>query len=220
MTLNILIQLGIIPAILIALAGIMILRGEDKARSARRFLLFLLGAGVLILLALVLTFRFISGDDPRLYFQLAWLSAPSFLGILALILLYAKAGLAGTDRRTRIMVGSLGLAMIILFGLNWNPQFGIEFFILPGALLLTLGWALGRRWHWLAIFLSLLCLGALGLFSFYMTHPPDYTAGSPPFAQRVLFLFGFGFNIWPGLAVVMSGVLLTASLQSPDPRHA
>lgn len=214
MTLNLLIQLGIIPAILIALAGIMILRGEDKARSARRFLLFLLGAGVSILLVLVVIMRFISGNDPQLYFQLAWLLAPSFLGILALILLYAKAGLAGTDRRTRIMVGSLGLAMIILFGLNWNPQFGIEFFILPGALLVTLGWALGRQRNWLAIVLSLMGLGMLGLFNYYVSHPPDYSASPPPFFLRILFLLGY--NIWPGLSVVMSGVLLTASLHSLD----
>jgi hypothetical protein len=215
MTMTFLSQLGVIPAILIALVGIMILRGEDKERSVRRFLLFLLGVGVFILLALVLTMRFISVNDQQLYFQLAWLSAPSFLGILALILLNGRAGLAGMDRRTRIMAGSLGLAMIILFVLNWNPQFGIEFFILPGALLLTLGWTLGRRWNWLAIFLSLLCLAALGLFSFYMSHPPDYTTGSPPFAQQVLFLFGLGFNIWPGLAIVLSGVLVTASFHSP-----
>jgi len=215
MTLNLLIQLGVIPAILIALMGVIILRGEDKERNARRFLLFLLGVGMFILLALVVTMRFISGNDPQLYFQLAWLLAPSLLGILALILLYAKTGLTNMDRKARMTAGVLGLALIILFALTWNPQFGIEFFILSGALILALGWAWGMRRVWLAIVLSLLCLGALGLFSFYLSHPPDYTAGSPPFAQRALFLFGLGFNIWPGLAVVMSGVQMTFGLQSP-----
>jgi hypothetical protein len=214
MSLNLLIQLGIIPALLIALVGMMILRGEDQERSAHRFLLFLLGVGLLILLALFFTVRFSNGNDPQLYFQLAWLSAPSFLGILALTLLNTRAGLAGMDHRARLTTGWLGLAMIILFVLNWNPQFGIEFFILPGALLLALAWALGRRWDWLAIVISLLCLGMLGLFNYSMSHPPDYTAGPPPFP--IMILFTLGYNIWPGLTVVISGVLITASLHSSD----
>jgi len=207
-------QLGIIPAILITLAGIMILRGEDKERSGRRFLLFLLGVGVSILLVLVVIMRFVSEDDPRFYFQLAWLSASSLLGVLALILLKARAVLTGVDRRTRITAGALGLVMLILIGLNWNPQFGIEFFILPGVLMLALGWALGMRWDWLAIVLSLLCLGMLGSFNYYMSHPPDYTANPPPVFLSIFFFIGY--NIWPGLAVVMSGVLFTASLYSSD----
>lgn len=194
--------------------GIMILRDEDKEGGARRFLLFLLGMGVLILLMLVLTMRFISGNDPQPYFQLGWLSAPSLLGILALISLHARAGLTSMDRRARITAGSLGLAMIILFVLNWNPQFGIELFILPGVLILTLGWALGRRWDWLAIVLSLMGLGMLGLFNYYVSHPPDYSASPPPFFLMLLFVLGY--NIWPGFSVVMSGVLLTASLHSSD----
>ena len=213
MTLTLLNQLGIIPAILITLVGVMVLRGEDKERSARRFLLFLLGTVVLILLTLV-AMRFVSENNPQFYFQLAWLSASSLLGVLALILLSARTALKGTDRRTRITAGALGLAVLILFALNWSPQFGIEFYILPGMLILALGWALGVRWDWLAIVLSLLCLGMLGLFNYYMSHPPDYTANPPPVFLSILFVIGY--NIWPGLAVVMSGVLLTASLRSSD----
>lgn len=212
MTTTLLNQLGIIPAILITLTGILILRGENKEGNVPRFLLFLLGVMVLFQLALFIIRRFFTEPYNQPIFQATWLLAPSILGILALILLNARAGLAGMDRRTRITAGVLGLAVPILFILNWNPQFGIEFFILPGALLLALGWALGMRRVWLGIVLGLLCLSALGLFDFYMSHPPDYTAGPPPFARQALFLFGLGFNIWPGLAIVMSGVLMTASL--------
>ena len=214
MTTTFLNQLGIVPALFIALAGIMILRGEDQRRSARRFLLFLLGVGVIILLALVLTTRLVNVNDSPLYFQLAWLSAPSILGILALILLNGRAGLAGMDRRTRLAAGSLVLAMIILFILNWNPQFGIEFYILPGVLILTFGWALGKRWNWLAIVLSLMGLGMLEVFNYYVGHPPDYSASPPPFFLMILFFLGY--NIWPALSVVMSGVLITASFHSSE----
>ena len=69
---------------------------------------------MLILLVLVVTMRFISGNNPQLYFQLAWLLAPSLLGILALILLYAKTGLTNMDRKARMTAGVLGLALIIL----------------------------------------------------------------------------------------------------------
>jgi hypothetical protein len=213
MTLTLLNQLGIIPAILITLTGVLVLRGEDKERSARRFLLFLLGTVVLILLALV-AMRFVSENNPQFYFQLAWLSASSLLGVLALILLNARTVLKGMDRRTRITTGALGLAVLILFVLNWNPQLGIEFYILPGMLILALGWSLGMRWGWLGIVLGVICLVMLGLFNYQMSHPHDYTAGPPPFIIGLL--FALGFNIWPGLAIVMSGVLLTASLHSSD----
>jgi hypothetical protein len=215
MTMNLLNQLGIIPAILITLVGVMILRDEDKERGTRRFLLFLLGTVAVILLVMVVM-RFVSGNNPQFYFQLAWLSASSLLGVLALILLSARAGLAGMDRRTRITFGAMGLAMLILFVLNWNPQFGIEFYILPGMLMLALGWTLGMRRDWLGIVLGFMCLVMLGLFNYQMSHPHDYTAGPPPFIIGLLFVFGF--NLWPGLAVVMSGVLLTSSLHSSD-RH-
>jgi hypothetical protein len=85
------------------------------------------------------------------------------------------------------------------------------FLILPGVLILAIGWSLGRRYGWLAISLSLLCLVVLGMFHYLMFHPPDYTAGPPPLAIRVIYLFGF--NVWPSLAIVLAGVLIAASLQ-------
>jgi hypothetical protein len=85
------------------------------------------------------------------------------------------------------------------------------FLILPGVLILAIAWSLGRRYSWLAISLSLLCLVVLGMFHYLMYHPSDYTAGPRPLAIRVIYLFGF--NVWPSLAIVLAGVLIAASLQ-------
>ena len=85
------------------------------------------------------------------------------------------------------------------------------FLILPGALVLAMAWSLGRRYGWLAVPLSLLCLIVLGMFHYLMYHPHDYTAGPPPIAIRAIYLFGY--NVWPVLGVTMAGLLFAASLQ-------
>jgi hypothetical protein len=52
-------QLGVIPALLIILARMTILHGNDKEKTVRRFL-FLMGIGVPLLLVLFITMRFIT----------------------------------------------------------------------------------------------------------------------------------------------------------------
>lgn len=69
MTTMLLNQLGIIPAILITLTGLLILRGEDKERNTPRFLLFLLGVMVLFQLALLIIRRFSPSRITSRYFK-------------------------------------------------------------------------------------------------------------------------------------------------------
>ena len=130
MTMTLLSQLGIILAILITLTGVIIMRGDDKEKGARRLLMFLLGAGILLQLALLITKRSITGPNNQPLFQVTWLFAPSFLGILGLILLYGRTALTGMTRRSGALAGLLGLLMVILFGLNWDPQWGMEYLVL------------------------------------------------------------------------------------------
>jgi hypothetical protein len=203
-------QLGIIPAVLIALAALLIVRMDGAERSAARLLLFSLGLGVLLLSALLITMHFITEPYDQPFFQLSRLLLPSLLGLTALILLNLKA-LAHMDRRLRTVSVLLGLAMMILVGLFWNTRLAVEYLVLPGALILAVGWSLGRRYGWLAAALYLLCLGVLVLLNYFMGHPPDYSAGPPPLVIRLIYLFGF--NVWPALGVVMSGLLVAASLQ-------
>jgi len=210
MSMTFLNQLGVIPALLITLTGLVMLRGQNGEKAARRFLLYLLGVGVLLLLVLFITMRFITEPYEQPFFQLSNLLAPSVLGISALIMLDVKE-LAHTDRKIKITAASLALGMVILFGLLWSSQLGVGYLVLPGALFLALVWALGRRYGRLATALGLLSLVGLFLNNWLMSNPLDYTGGSPSVVLGIVYLLGF--NIWPFLAVVLSAVLMTASFR-------
>ncbi|HEX9617535.1 MAG TPA: hypothetical protein VGA03_08955, partial [Anaerolineales bacterium] len=215
MSMSFLQQTAILPALLVALAGSLALRGPDKGKAAQRFLLFLLGIAALFLSVLFISMRFVSEPYDWPFFQLSSLLAPSLVGVLALITLNLKH-LVGMNRKTRIAAALLGLAMLVLFSLLWNSGLEVQYLILPGALVLVLGWALGSRHRWLAITLSLLSLGIIVLFNQLMSNPPDYTTGPP--SPVLGFLFTFAFHVTPGLPVVMSGLLLTTSLQPAGAR--
>ena len=211
MSMTFLNQLSIIPALLITLTGLLMLRGLEIGKAARRLLLYSLGMGVLILLGLFVTMRFITEPYDQPFFQLSNLLAPSILGLTALIILNVKA-LAQADTRIRIAAILAGLAVVFLFGLLWSSQLGVGYLILPGALILAIGWALGKRYGWLVIILGLLSLGIFFLFNHLMIHPPDYSGNSPALAIRLLALSAF--YVIPGLSVVISGILITTSLHS------
>ena len=178
MTTHLLSQLGIIPAVLITLTAIIIMRGDDKEKGTRRLLMFLLGAGILLQLSLFITKRFATGPYNQPFFQVIWLLAPSFLGILALILLYGRAALAGMTRRSRAIAGLLGLIMVILFGLNWDPQWGTEYLVLLGTLILVIGWVLGFKVFrfWLDWGLPALVLWIAGQLQEFSTMKEKFSA--------------------------------------------
>ena len=208
-------QLGVIPALLIILASMTILHGKDKEKTVRRFILFLMGIGVLLLLVLFITMRFITEPYDRPFFQLSSLLAPSVLGVLALITLNVKE-LAGMNHKARITAVLLGLSMFVLLGLLWNSQLGVEYLILPGVLVLALGWGLGTRYGWLAITLSLLSLGMFFLLNQLMRNPPTFSTDPP--SPVIRFLFLFAYSVIPSLTVVMSAVLMTTNLQPTGTR--
>lgn len=210
MTMTFLNQIAIIPALLIAVASWLTLRGEEGERAGWRFQLLMLGIGVLFLFSLFFTMRLITEPFDQPFFRLSTLLTPSVLGVLALILLNLRH-LAGMDRKNRIAVVLLGLAMFVLFGLLWNSRLGVAYLILPGAVVLALGWALGTRYGWLALSLSLLSLGIFFLFNQLISNPPDYSTGPP--SPVLGFLFSFAFYVVPGVAVVMAGVLMATSLR-------
>jgi hypothetical protein len=203
-------QLAVFPALLVALAGMLMLRGENAGKAARRFLLFMLVIVVLFLLALWITMRFITDPFDLPFSQLIALLPPSIIGLLALILLNLKQ-LAGMSARSRVAVLVMGLAIVVLFSLLWNSRLQLEYLVLPGALVLALGWVLGSRYGWLAMTLSLLSLGLFFWINWRMSHPPDYTNYQRSAVLEVLsFIVYF---VLPGLAVVLSGVLVTKGLQ-------
>ncbi|HUM70165.1 MAG TPA: hypothetical protein PLK31_15140, partial [Chloroflexota bacterium] len=210
-------QLAVLPALLVALVGILALRGQgDEAKG--RHLLLLLSMGALLLLALVFTRRFLTEPYDQPFFRLSTLLAPSLLAILSLVLLNVKAA-TYMNRRAQITAVFLVLAIVALSSLLWDSQLGMAFLILPGILIVVLGWVLlGPRQLWLAIMLSLFSLGTLLLLNRMISNPPDYT-----FAQNSLLLrlpLTIAFFAAPGVTVVLAGVLLTAVLQPDKAPHS
>lgn len=213
MTTTFLNQLGIIPAILITLSGVLILRGEDRERNVPRFFLLLLAVMILLQMALFIIKRFFTEPYNQPIFQATWLLAPSILGILALILLNVRRAWINMNRNNRVVAGLLALTLVVLFALNWDPRWGLEFIVLPGALILSIGWALGRRHQRLAVILSLFSLAVLLYTNWIMTHPPDY---DDPNVRLLGMVFFVPLYVIPGLSVVMSAVLLTDSLMQDE----
>jgi hypothetical protein len=203
-------QLGVIPALLVVLPGMLILHGQENDRSKRRFLLYSLGMGTLLLLALLITKRFITEPYEQPFFQLSNLMAPSIMGMIALSLLNIKA-IAGMSGQLKMVVILLFVAMAALFGLLWNSQLGIGYLIVPGVLILAIGWTLGKRFGWLTTILSLLSLVIFYLFIQLINHPPDYSNNPPSRLAGVLGLTAA--YLIPGLSVVLSGLLIASSLQ-------
>lgn len=152
----------IIPVLLVALAGWLILRGEADI-AGRRFLLFLLGAGTFLLLTVFLFFP--GYDEPynQFTFELPIIVMPAIIGILVLIPLYLKH-FKKLDTRARVTALVLLTTIVILLGLLWNSRLAVSI-ILPGALILFLIWSVGWRFGWVAEALGLTALGTLFFFS-------------------------------------------------------
>lgn len=195
--------LAVIPVLLIALAGWLILRGEAD-RAGRRFLLFLLGTGTFLLLAVFLFFP--GYDEPynRFAFESPIIVTPALIGIFVLVVLYLKQ-FREMDTRARVTVFLLMAAIVILLGLLWNSRLPVSM-ILPGALILLLIWSLGWRLGWVSEALGLIALGTLFFFSQTMgivTTLPTW----------VSIPFGILYFLAPIFLVVVPALFLTRGLQ-------
>jgi hypothetical protein len=132
-------------------------------------------------------------------------------------------------RRDRLMIV---LSLLCLVWLGWfhygnshPPDFNtgtpsVLYWVLltfgaSNILLLAVGFALARRRGWLVLVLSLLYFGMLGWIAYSIGNPPDFSDGTP-LSYMLLYSLGYGYSIWPGLAVITSAALATASLQKPD----
>ena len=211
MSMTFLNQLSVIPALFITLACMLLLRDEKIENSRSRLLLFLLGLGVLLLATFFVTMRYFTEPYNQPFFQLSNLLASSMLGITALILLTIKA-FANMGKNARSIAILLGVVMGVMYGFLWNTQFGLGYLVLPGVLVLVIGWSVGRRFSRLVPILGLLSLGVFFLFIWLMNHPPSY-ADSPVFRAIGSLVF-ITFYVVPSLSVVVSALLVTASLQS------
>jgi hypothetical protein len=208
-------QIGILPALLLTLGGLL-LRSTEEEKAQRRFLLYLLVVGSLLLLALFIAIQMTPPRDNRPFWQVSAVLIPAILGVLALIVLHSKH-LTAASRGAQLLALLLAVGLTVMVISYWNTQFSVAYRILPGVLVLVLGWAVGRRFQKTAVFVAILLLLALfGLNT--LSNAPAGELSPPP--SWLVILFRIGVEAFPGLLVVIPAVLLTNSLQSRNSKPA
>lgn len=197
-------QPTIIPVFLLALAGWFILR-EDTDRAKRHFLLFLLGTGAFLLLAVFLTSPDYYEPYNRFAFELPTMIMPALMGIFVLVFFHLKQ-FKELDVRARFMALALLAAIAVLMSLLWNSRMEVPSMVLPGTLIFLLIWPLGWRFGWVSEALGLTALGALFFFS--------QTAGAlVTLPIWVTIPFGVLYFLSPIFLVIVPALFLTRGLQ-------
>ena len=212
---NALILIGIIPALLVVLAGMLIRYAGSDRTAGRRYVFFLLAAGVLLTVTVFVAGQFWSEPVVRSAHRAAILLTPVLTGVLALILFHLKL-LAQLSRGEKALAVLLGLVIVTLLIGVWMQPLGILHAIVPGALLLAAVWALAGFSNALVVALSLAALVFLALFNALVNANPDLR---PPTWLR-LPLVALLYTL-PGLPVVSAAALISAGLKLlPRPRTA
>jgi hypothetical protein len=208
-------QIGVVPALLFTLGGLL-LRSTQEDKAQRRFLLYLLAVGSLLLLALFIAIQMTPPQDNRPFWQVSAVLIPAVIGVLALIVLHSKR-LVAASRGVQVLALLPAAGLVTLIIGYWNTQFNVAYRILPGVFVLVLGWAVGRRFQKTAVFVAVLLLLALFGLNTLMNAPAG--ASPPPPWLAILFRIGFA-EVLPVLLVVIPAVLITNGLQSRDGKRA
>ena len=208
MTTTLMIQIGIIPALLVVLAGMLVLhvlQGKSGRTADRRFLLFLLATGVLLVAILFVAGQLALGDNASLASQVSMLLMPALMGVLALIVVNFKL-LAQLRRGEKTVAFLLGLVVLALLAGTWRQLHEMFYVILPGALLLAAAWALGSVGA-RDIVLSLVAVVLLALFNAVSVTDLDL-----PLAAWLRVPLGILLSYLPGLMVALAAVLISNGL--------
>jgi hypothetical protein len=208
-------QIGVLPALMATLGGLLMLRSAEEEKAQLRFMFYLLIVGGLLLLALFVAIRLTPPQDNRPFWQVSTVLMPALIGVLALIVLHGKQ-LVTMNRGAQLLALLLAAGLVGMIGGHWNTPFELAYHILPGVLALVLGWAVGRRFRRAAVFLAIVLLFALLGFNMLINMPAGEL--SPPrWLGTVFYAIFFAF---PGLIVVGAAVLFTNSLHSRNGRPA
>ena len=206
MSITFLYQVAAVPSVLLALAGMLLLRGDDEVRAGRRFLVFFIVAGATLLLAVFLTAPGYEEPYRRFSFELPTIVTPAVMGILALIILNLKR-ISSMTTPLKMMTILLLLGIVILLGLLWNSRLAVGYFVLPGAFVLSFFWVIGRRHAWFPAVIGLLALGIIYLFDWFV-RSFDQTTSVWLSVLFMLFLY-----LAPAVLVIMPARLVTKGLQ-------
>jgi hypothetical protein len=178
MTRSTLIQISALPAILIVLMGLLLMHRGRPESAARRFFLYVLGVGLLLVIAIALLTNRSPEWNARPSYMLAELLFPSLAGLLVLIALNAGR-LLSLGRRGRLFIAAGFLLVLGLFWAIWGDPNGYLQLILTAILPLVLIFFLGRRYAGLPVLLGLGTLVLLLLRPALETlfrNPPQWAA--------------------------------------------
>ena len=200
--------LAIIPAALIVLGGMFVLRKGSARTSGQRFLLYLLVLGVLLMPVVFFIEQISPESDTWLTNQISFLTAPIAIGVLALILVNLKL-LAGLKPSEKALAALLGLVLLVLLAASvWGESFAMAQMILSGTLVLAFIWVFVGKFDALGVALSLLALILLVLFN---AGTLEDLSSLPTWLH---YPFGFLMFSLPGLVVALAAVWITNSLKS------
>jgi hypothetical protein len=206
MNLTTMVQLGAIPAVLLVLAGLLVLHRGPPETAARRFLGYLLVASLALLIAIGILTNRVPDWNARPSYMTAALLLPSLVGLLALILLHIRHLISFGEYGQFLVAGSI-LLLLALFTAFWGDPNGYVQLVLLALLPLLLVVLLSRRFASLPVLLSLALLPALlfrpALDNLFRS-PPQWLA-VPVFALWMLI---------PVLPPVLAAVLITRGARS------
>jgi hypothetical protein len=200
-------QIATIPALFVILAALLITHSADSDRIHRRYLLYFLVVGTLMLAVMVMADQISSEQGNWSLLQIGGLLTPALIGVLAFSILQLRAA-AKMRQSTRIGVVVLVLAQVACLYLLRDSRLEIGYLILPNVALLVIGWAVGNRNPWLAVILSLIILAGLWLMYQSSFNPPP-----EPTNDGIRFSLQWAFYSIPALIIVMPAVLLTTALR-------
>jgi hypothetical protein len=200
--------IAIIPAAIIILGGMMILRKGSEHTSGQRFLFYLLIIGVTLMLVVCVTEQISPEYDTRLTNQISILTTPIVIGVLTLILINFKRLLVFKPGE-KVLAALLGLVLVSLIaGSVWGESFSTAQMILSSTLFLASIWVFIGKFDALGVALSILVLILLALFNANLL---DDLSMLPSWAQ---YPFGFLMFSLPGMAIALAAVWITNGLKT------
>ncbi len=201
---SILIAAGL--AALVVLAGVFVRRTGPEEHAQRRFFL-LLEVTALAMLVVVLAIELIPGLHSHLFWVTQALT-PVIFGLILLILIYLPR-LGQLERRDRVIVIALGLAILGLTGYFLREPSSLLMYLPGAAVCLGAAWLVSARpsrWMWL---LPLAALLLWALFNFFNSSDVSW-AGIP---QPVAWLLRVSIILTPVFSVAVMAVFTYSGLR-------